>query len=157
MTRKISFKTPEVGKIARHNQGEWIIILGKMFGFNDRTMCVGWGRVDYIEKGEKFDIVKMNFGTNYSRKVVVTHNHARKQIYTLKLGQYAMFVGYYMFITEKEKKRKVFFARALQGLFVPKAMDIKRADKTDVNIMNEEEEKDLFNFLDDVMKKMNEE
>ena len=120
MTRKISFKTPEVGKIARHNQGEWIIILGKMFGFNDRTMCVGWGRVDYIEKGEKFDIVKMNFGTTFSRKVVVTHNHARKQIYTLKLGQYAMFVGYYMFITEKEEKES-FLCKSTARTICPKS------------------------------------
>ena len=111
--------------------------------------CFGIGRVVRIEKGDKFDIVKITFGRNTSRQLIVISNHARRQILTLKRGQYCIFLGHYRLAKSpfnQGEKIWMFYAHMLQGMYVPKMVDIRNYDGADLDTVEKEES--LLNFLD---------
>ena len=151
------FPAPQISNLVRHGKNETLVYCGTMEKYTDRNLCMGMGVVTYIEHGEAFDIVNIKFGEKYNRRVVVIHNHARKQIYTLKRGQFALFCGYYKNYTINGKIKSIFFAKMLQGMYVPKSFDIKKMEKgDDISDLAQEEEKDLSTFLDDIIKKTGE-
>lgn len=97
----------------------------------------GDGLVMKISRGEKFDIVTVMFGIGVKyRDVVVTHTRARRQILTLKRGQWARFGGMARLYQEKTKpkegyksvlyKKWYLFAYFLQGYYTPKMFDIRK-------------------------------
>lgn len=105
--------------------------------------CVGIGTVVKIQKGDELDIVYMFFGKK-TRQIVVKHNHARRQIYSLKRGQLAWFYGTY-----KNYGNKVhLYAKGFQAWYVPKAIDIKNYDLDSIEEMEKTQETDMINFLD---------
>ena len=102
------------------------------------TQFFGWGKVWKIEHGEKFDIVCIQFGFDRKiRDVVVFDNHARRQILTLKKGQYCLCGGQakmYLRSSDdspnaKRFKQWTFIAYMLQGMFVPTMFDVKKRNK----------------------------
>lgn len=114
----------------------------------------GIGLVKRISRGEEFDVVYAVFGihSNKTRPIVVIENRARRQILTLKCGQYAIFYG----ACVKRKKRATYtnkqgksstvdtyywelYAYMMQGFYVPKMFDIRKHAK-DVLKGEEEEE-----------------
>lgn len=110
----------------------------------------GIGIVRKIVKGEKGDMVYINFGMSirhFHRKVYVYENHARRQILTLKKGQVCMIYGVCLYQTRKrtingERKKVldvVLFATGMQGWYVPTMVDIRKMPTND-EILNPNEE-----------------
>ena len=119
-----------------------------VYGYDNekqRYNCFGIGTVWKVEKGERVDLVYMNFG-KITRPILVTHNHARRQIYSLKRGQLAWFYGFYKYA--EGHKKLYLYAKGLQAWYVPKALDIKNYDLESIDEMETKEETDLINFLD---------
>lgn len=110
------------------------------FGYHNEKryrLFYGIGKVMNVVKGDKVDLVYMKFGAfdeTLVRLVVVYHNHARRQIMTLKRGQYAQVYGLARYFRQKiERDNKTYmklkiglYAIAMQGWFVPTMLDIKK-------------------------------
>ena len=74
----------------------WLESIVFIHNMPDTKMCyfMGIGLVKMITKGKNFDVIKVMFGiTKKERDVVVYHSRARRQILTLKTGQYGIFYG----------------------------------------------------------------
>ena len=93
----------------------------------------GRGQVIKISRGDKMDIVDVKFGMyNKIRPIVVTNSLARRQILTLKRGQWADFGGEAKMLKFRTKDGKhtynqwCFYAYDIQGHYVPKMFDVKK-------------------------------
>lgn len=133
-------------------RGESLMYLGSMPKYPKHHWCLGVGTVYRVKKGENVDLVYINFG-KYTREILVINNHARRQIYTLKRGQLATYYGFYrMYKNKKGKVFSKFYAQGFNAWYVPKTMDIKRYDTTDLEHLENEQETDLSSFIDEIMK-----
>lgn len=139
---------------------------------NNEMGFFGIGKVIHIARGEKADMVSVIFAPEgkgevfKSKTVIVAGNFPRRQLLTVKHGQYALFYGRCVLknLEEREINGKMvtprkweFFAYAIQGLYVPNAFDVKKAhkDKVDEELfteMNESETKLLNDIIDDLWK-----
>lgn len=146
---------PNTMRIAHYGVRETIIYLGGATENEKMTICVGIGLVKMIQKGTDFDLVGMDFGRGFIREIYVKNNHARRQIYTLKKGQYAWFYGFVQYYKDNGKSKASFFAKAFQGWYVPKSMDIIKVDPTEIDKLTEENESKI-NFIDELIKGANE-
>ena len=122
----------------------------------------GIGLVYRVVKGEKFDLVYVRFGTFpniKTRLVVVYDNHARRQILTLKRGQYCQVYGVCRYFTsEKEvngEKLKCIklglYAKGISGWYVPTMMDIKKMPINDDLVDPTEKEQEMMNSMEDIL------
>ena len=145
------FDLPELMNYVLFSKEEFLWFLGIENNEYRRKPCVGVGRVTFVEKGNKLDIVGINFGRSYSRRIIVVSNHARRQIYTLKKGQLAWFVGYIKIFTEEGKVKSQLFAKGFQGWYVPKTIDIKNYDLDSIEPLKDENEKDTQKFIDEIL------
>ena len=125
--RNHKFALAEITKLAQFSLHETLIFLGQPLETNDMTICVGIGLVKKIEKGEDFDVVGMDFGRGFTRDIYVKNNHARRQIYTLKKGQYAWFYGLMKYYTLNGKTKPSFFAKAFQGWYALHIVSCRQA------------------------------
>ena len=156
MGRKISirnhkFTIAEVVNLAHCSKHETLLFLGTPLEENEMTIAVGIGLVKTIQKGEDFDLVGMDFGRGYTREIYVKNNHARRQIYTLKKGQYAWFYGMLKCYKENRRKKSCLYAKAFQGWYVPKNMDIIKVDPNEIEKLSQENESKI-NFIDELLK-----
>ena len=151
--RHRKFNVREPTKLVHFSDHETLIRLGNSLESDDMTIVFGIGRVLRIEKGQEFDLVYMDFGRGYGREIFVKSNHARRQIYTMKKGQYSWFYGMLRYYKdEKDKKFKAaLYAKAFQGWYVPKNFDIKKLDPNDIEQLSEENESKI-NFIDNLLK-----
>ena len=134
---------PEEPKIERNYKipivrASWLESLIFIHNMPDTKMCyfMGIGVVKMITKGKDFDVIKVMFGiTNKCRDVIVYHTRARRQILTLKTGQYGLFYGTaklsYSEIpregqTPYYKKQYSLMAYMVQGMYVPTMFDVKK-------------------------------
>ena len=147
--RNHEFATPDIARLVKHSLGETLIYCGPATFDSKAILCMGVGKVNKVQKGNKFDLVTMFFG-RISREIIVVNNHARRQIFTLKVGQYASFVGYATAYAEDGKQKLQLYAKGLQGWFVPKTMDIKKIDPNDIEQMTEENESKI-NFIEELI------
>lgn len=119
--------------------------------------CLGVGTVTKIIKGDKCDLVYINFGRSYAREIIVANNYPRRQLLTLKKGHTVTFYGKFKTYPEQKKRKIVFYANGLQDWYVPIAADFKKLIKEtrDTNFfdseMTIEEETDLSNFIDELI------
>lgn len=133
---KAEYKLHDVNMFPTITRGERIIYLGTHH--NKTTVCWGVGTLIKVQKGENFDLITMDFGGRWQRKIIVKTTMARKQIYTMKVNQLAWFVGTRKTFIVKNKKTKkndckvVFYAFGFQGWYVPKAFDIKNIDPQEI-------------------------
>lgn len=122
----------------------------------------GIGVVYRVVKGEKIDMVYINFGIFKSIKtrVVVTYdNHARRQLMTLKRGQVCQVYGlcrYYKTDCEinGEKKKGIrlgLYAKAILGWYVPTMLDIKKMPINEDLVNATEGEKKLEETFEEVL------
>ena len=122
----------------------------------------GIGVVYRVVKGEKSDLIYINFGLfkeHKTRIVVAYENHARRQILTLKRGQVCQVYGMCRyFITDIEingvKSKGVrlgLYAKGIQGWYVPTMLDIKRLPINDDLVSPSEKEEDLQQTFEDVL------
>lgn len=121
---------------------------------NDKgaTTLMGIGKVCAVQKGENIDKVILYFGTK-TRPVYVVSNHARRQIYTLKRGQYCWFLGYLKGIKDRKngKMKPFIFALGFLAWYVPKMVDIEKYDVEELEKLEEENANDLSGFLDEIL------
>ena len=151
--REITYNVPQIPNYAIVSKNESLIYFDSQADFKDSRMVFGVGVVVRVQKGDQMDLVCMKFGRKYSRRIYVTKNHARKQIYTLKRGQVASFYGYANFYNEDNQNKVVFHALGFNAWYVPKAIDIKQNyDLDEIDKVEQEEEVDMLNFLDNIIK-----
>lgn len=129
----------------------------------------GWfgiGKVLRISKGEEADLVYVAFYPTGKGEmvdptmVIVGGNHPRRQLLTLKRGQYAAFYGRCIKvwneieINGKKATKGVwqFYAYALQGWYVPTMFDVRQSkkDNVDETLFTEMSENET-NFLNDII------
>ena len=143
------YQVPDVFNMVRCFRGETLFIFGVDSERAKYRWCLGVGYVIKIKQGENFDLVYINFGKNYWREIIVQYNHARRQLLTLKCGQYATFYGKFKY--DFVQKKMIFYAYGLQAWYVPKSMDIKQMDLASYEKMKLEEEKSMINLIDDLV------
>ena len=108
-----------------------------MSGCYELTQFFGPCRVWKIEKGDKFDIIQLQFGLNRQiRDVLVFNNHARRQLLMCKRGYWIIAFGEMkMYHRQNPKNPKLkyrqwqYFAYALWSTGVPLAFDVKKRKK----------------------------
>ena len=148
----VLFEVPDISNIVKSSKNESLFFLDKDIEDKNYALCIGVGRVTFVEKGEKLDIVGINFGRKYSRRILVYKNHARRQIFTLKRGQLAWFYGIARTYYEDEKIKLALIAKGFQAWYVPKMLDIKSYDLETVDELEKENENSMLTFLDDLLK-----
>lgn len=146
------FTNPSIQHYIHAMKNETILIFDKRDndGISARPI-IGIGKVMRVYKGEKLDLVYMNFGGKYNKKIVVFHNHARRQVYTLKRGQLATLYGYIRFYTENEQTKYSMYANGFHAWYVPKAFDIKNYDSDMLDQLTQENETSMLDFLDNII------
>ena len=156
---------PTINGIMNYSENESLMFFGyskhkgKLF-----RLFYGIGIVYRVVKGEKQDLIYINFGMfkEHNRRVVVAYeNHARRQTLTLKRGQVCQVYGICRpYLTEfddiatgehKKRVRLGLFAKAFSAWYVPTMLDIKRLPTNDDLVEMSEKEKDLANTFDDVL------
>ena len=153
--RHHKFVISDLVRIAHCSIHETLLFLGTPKEQNDMTICLGVGVVRTIQKGDEFDLVGIDFGRGKPREIFVKSNHARRQIYTLKKGQYAWFYGEYKCYNDNGKTKSCMYAKAFQGWYVPKNMDIIKLDPNEIDKLTQENESKI-NFIDEILKGENE-
>ena len=122
----------------------------------------GIGVVYRVVKGEKQDLIYINFGMfreHKTRLVVAYENHARRQIMTLKRGQVCQVYGVCRYFSTKMEHNGIttnavklgLYARAIQGWYVPTMLDIKKAPINEDLVEPSEKEKELQQTFEDVL------
>lgn len=138
--------------------------LGRLEAFDSKNGSVaslcGYGTVDKISKGEKFDIVFVHFGFKNSRVIplIFKDPESRKQIIQLRVNRQALFFGYSYYIKDKiengEKVRNgkiLFYIQNILTFPIPNAVDIKHKVYEDEKIiLSPNEEKDYKNKYDEM-------
>jgi len=127
-------------------KGEFI---GRLTAFKDVDLFVGYGTVDEIVKGEKFDIVFAHFGlkNSFRRELVFKNPDSRKQILKLRINRQAIFFGYAVYI----KRKLVFYVQNVSVFEIPKAIDIKRGIYDyEQDILSIKDKKDYKNKFDEM-------
>lgn len=153
------YNIPSLSNLLKCSKHEALVIFDSPEVLNEKQkttpakLCVGVGTVVKVQKGEKLDIVMMNFGRRYARKILVFHNHARRQVYTLKRGSVATFYGLIRIYRDSETTewRVAMYAFGFQCWFLPKVMDIKTYDTDMLEELTKENETSMLNFLDEIM------
>lgn len=143
--------------------GESLMLFGwqKYHGKKYRPFY-GIGIVYRVVKGEKQDLVYVRFGTFNTTKprlVVVYHNHARRQILTLKRGQCCQVYGVCRYFTTdiklngKDTKglKLGLYATAIQGWYVPTMLDIRRTPTNEDIVAPTQNEKQYLDNMDDLL------
>lgn len=134
-----SYMLPDYGGTMEHMKGESLMLFGwETYKQKKFRPFYGIGIVYRVVKGDKSDLVYINFGMfseHRTRVVVVIDNHSRRQILTLKRGQVCQVYGVCRFYTRKkplengEVQKEVdllMFAKGLNGWYVPTMLDIKK-------------------------------
>ena len=142
-----TFSVPNITRLVHYSQYETLFFLGPPKATKKYTICLGVGIVKVIQKGKDFDMVGMDFGRGFAREIYVKNNHARRQIATLKKGQYAWFYGTLRSYQDDGQWNTSLFAKAFQGWYVPKVMDIINIDPNEVEELTEENESKI-DFID---------
>ena len=122
----------------------------------------GIGKVYRVVKGEKQDLIYINFGVfkeKRTRLVVAFENHARRQIMTLKRGQVCQVYGVCRYFTTKINLRGVetkgvrlgLYAIAINGWYVPTMFDIRKMPTNTDLVAPSEKEQELQDMFEDVL------
>lgn len=151
------FEIPTIDRLPKTPSNECLFILGTDLTNTKYKMCFGVGKVYGVEHGKDLDVVKLNFGAKFHRIIYVKDNRARRQIYTLKKGQYASFLGKIRMVKDNDTFKTIMFASGFQAWYVPKMLDIKNYDLDSIDEMEKENETSMLTFLDDIIKGDNDE
>ena len=145
-------KIPNSNQIPRLSYGRTLLEMKKT---NRWVAYFGYGVVMSIAKCEDFDLVTVDFGTGVNSlcKVYFRTLNSRKQVYTLKVGQFALF-GMIQNIQAALKEKKLYYALWCMGIYVPKAIDIKTnpLKEEEITELTEEEYGEGLTFLDTLKK-----
>ena len=158
---------PKMSGTMEHLKNESLMLFSySMFNKKRYRLFYGIGVVYRVVKGEKQDLIYINFGMfggHQPRLVVAYSNHARRQILTLKRGQVAQVYGICRYFTtdimlngKKTKGVKLgLYARARQGWYVQTMIDIRKMpvndDLENPTIKEEQVQTTLEDILDDFL------
>lgn len=154
---------PSFSGTMEHLKDESFMIFGASYHKHKKYyLFYGIGIVYRVVKGDKQDLVYINFGIFKERRtrlVVVYENHARRQLLTLKRGQVCQVYGICRFFTQKicvngtmaNGVRLGLYAQAIQGWYVPTMMDIKKLPINEDLVEPTEKEKELQRTFEDVL------
>lgn len=146
-----------------HIANESIIFFGKAeYKRKSYRMFYGIGYVYRVVKGEKCDLIYINFGmfpNMRPRLVVALDNRARRQTLTLKRGQLCQVYGlcrnyttYFEYNGEQHKRvRMGLFARGLNGWYIPTMLEINKMPVNEDVVEISENEKKLEDLFEDVL------
>lgn len=161
---------PNFDGTMQHTKGESLMFFGmELLEGKEVRPFYGIGVVIRVVKGDKRDLVYINFGMRkigklrdyYTRLVVVSDNHARRQILTLKRGQICQVYGMSNYYVDKrnidgENKKVVrlgLYAYGLQGWYVPTMLDIKKMPKNEDLVNPTEWEEEFIEHEEDILDK----
>lgn len=154
---------PTVSGTMEHTKDESLMLFSySMYNKKRYRPFYGIGIVYRVVKGEKQDLIYINFGlfpTHKTRLVVAYENHARRQILTLKRGQVCQVYGicrYYQTDVEvngvKSKGLRLgLYAKGIQGWYVPTMLDIRKMPINDDLVDPTEKEEELQETFEDVL------
>lgn len=125
----------------------------------------GIGKVYRVVKGDKQDLIYINFGIqrrNKPRLVIANDNHSRRQTLTLKRGQICQVYGicsarkfeYQVENGVKELTRVYLLAMGIQGWYVPTMFDIRKMPSNEDLVEPNDKEKKFAQDLDNVLNEM---
>ena len=144
---------------------------------DDEKLFWGIAKVIKVFKGDKFDVVNARFGIGGNTKirpVMVFDNHARRQLLTIKQGQYAEFYGTAQVMVKKLEPQDTnykegeyrylrqwnFAAYMIQGKYLPTSFDVKKRNKEiasgetidDFENLTEAQQETFNQIIEDIMK-----
>ena len=147
-----------------HTMNETLMLFSYSWRNRKRyRLFYGVGTVYRVVKGEKQDLIYINFGVfpeNQTKLVVAYDNIARRQVLTLKKGQPCQVYGlcrYYTTEFETEDGRKLkrvrlgLYAKGINGWYVPTMMDIKKMPTNEDIVDPSEKEEELLENFDDIL------
>ena len=147
-----------------HTMNETLMLFSYSWRNRKRyRLFYGVGTVYRVVKGEKQDLIYINFGVfpeNQTKLVVAYDNIARRQVLTLKKGQPCQVYGlcrYYTTEFETEDGRKLkrvrlgLYAKGINGWYVPTMMDIKKMPTNEDVVDPSEKEEELLENFDDIL------
>ena len=143
------------------NESLMLFSYSKYKGKNYR-LFYGIGIVYRVVRGDKQDLIYVNFGIFKNRKprlVVAYDNHARRQTLTLKRGQICQVYGLCRYYSTDIKLngrkgkgiRMGLYAKGILGWYVPTMLDIRKMPVNDDIVEPSEKEKDLEKNFEDVL------
>ena len=156
--RLLGKKNPKPVAIPNNNYIPRLTFLETMLEIKKNRLWItyfAFGKVVKICKGDDFDLVYVDFGLGKDNcgRVYFHLLNSRKQIYTLKVGQYAQF-GMIQPTEEAKKKKRFYIAIWCMGIYVPKSVDIRNTELTEEEIdeLSQEEYGEGLTFLDQFQK-----
>ena len=155
---------PTIGGTMEHLQDESLMLFSySMHNKKRYRLFYGIGKVYRVVKGEKQDLIYINFGgfkEHKTRLVVAYDNHARRQTLTLKRGQICQVYGVCRYfkteITLKNGKKSTglrlgLYAMGLLGWYVPTVMDIRKMPINADLVAPSEKEQEIQETFEDVL------
>lgn len=144
-------RVPTASRILKCGLGESLLLFP---AFENKKYFIGWGLIKKISKGEKFDMLYIDFGIGVC-KCFVKNLNARKQMTLCKMNQYVEVYGLAIYQNSKENNIEIVDKRVMNVLFldpkyVPLMVDIRRDSKEfeeELKDMNEEDLQDGNDFL----------
>jgi len=154
---------PTTSGTMEHLQDESLMLFSYSYHNKKRyRLFYGIGKVYRVVRGERQDLIYMNFGIFKDKKtrlVVVFDNHARRQIMTLKRGQVCQVYGLCRYFTttinlkgiETKGVRLGLYAYAINGWYVPTVLDIRKMPVNADLVAPTEKEEEIQETFEDVL------
>lgn len=152
--RVLGSKNPKAIRVPHNNAVPRMIFGNTVIEIRTNTgwrTYFGFGRVVKICKSDDFDLVFVDFGGGKDKnfRLYFSSVNSRKQVYTLKVGQYAQF-GMMRRTEDAKKNNNLFIVLWAMGIYVPKMVDIRNTELTEdeITTMTDEDYGDGKTFLD---------
>ena len=154
---------PTLSGTMEHLKDESLMLFSySMHNHKRYRMFYGIGVVYRVVKGEKQDLLYVNFGIFKEKKtrlVVVYDNHSRRQLLTLKRGQVCQIYGLCRYFTtdimlngQKTKGVRLgLYAKGINGWYVPTMLDIRKMPINEDLSDPTEKEEEIQQTLEDVL------
>ena len=154
---------PVISGTMEHLKDESVMLFSYSIHNHKRyRMFYAIGTVYRVVKGDKQDLLYMNFGLFKERKtrlVVVYDNHSRRQLLTLKRGQICQVYGLCRYFTTdimlngKKTKgiRLGLYAKGINAWYVPTMFDLRKMPTNEDLSSPTEKEVEIQETLEDVL------
>ena len=163
IAKEDSYVVPTFTGTMEHTKDESLMLFSySMYNKKKYRPFYGIGVVYRVVKGEKFDLIYINFGLfkeHKTRLVVAYENHARRQIMTLKRGQVCQVYGMCRYFTTEVEVNGVkskgvrlgLYAKAIQGWYVPTMLDIRKMPTNEDLVAPSEKEEEVQKTFEEVL------
>jgi len=158
-----TFVNPTLNGTMEHLKDESLMLFGYSYRNKKRyRIFYGIGKVYRVVRGDKQDIVYINFGIfkeHNTRAVIVMDNHPRRQTLTLKRGQVCQVYGMCRYFTTEIEINGVktkgvrlgLYALGLNGWYVPTMLDIRKMPTNEDLVRPTENEQKFQETMEDIL------